>query len=100
MRVRVGKRSMLMGISILLLFCCTALADSSPSHFSASNGWQESGLSRRPESHTSRNWYRDGEDSDGQQERSPIAVPEPASITLAGIGLLGLLGAIRQKVRA
>jgi hypothetical protein len=92
MRVRGGKRSIVLGISALLLFCSTALADSPPSRFTASSGWQQSGWSRRPESHTSRNWYRDGEDRDGQHGRSPIAVPEPASMTLAGIGLLKLLG--------
>jgi PEP-CTERM motif len=98
MKLRSGKRSILFAICVLLLFCSAALADSSVGQRDFSAGWRQSEWNQSFGNHSNNNWYRDGGHRDGRHRR-PVAVPEPASMTLAGIGLLGLLGAIRQKAR-
>jgi hypothetical protein len=97
MKLRSGKRSILLAISVLLLFCSAALADSSVGYRSFASSRQQSDWNQRFGDHG--NWYRDGGHRDNKHG-GPIAVPEPASMTLAGMGLLGLLGAIRRKARA
>jgi hypothetical protein len=98
MKLRSCKRSILFAISLLLLFCSTALADSFSGHLKVAEGWRQSGWSQTLGDHAGTIWYRDGGHRGGKHRRR-VAVPEPASMTLAGIGLLGLLGAIRQKAR-
>ena len=41
--------------------------------------------------------FTNGFDLHHRDHSSPVHVPEPASLTLAGVGLAGLVGVIRRK---
>ena len=79
--------------AFLLLLSSAAMADSS----SGNDSWDRPQTSdfTQIDVHNHSRWDEDG----GREGRKPIAVPEPSSIAFAGVGLLGVLEAIRRKAR-
>jgi hypothetical protein len=76
-------------VAFLLLLSSAAMADSS-----RDDSWRGSHTSDFTQDDNN-HWDEDG----GRPGRKPIAVPEPSSIAFAGVGLLGVLEAIRRKAR-
>ena len=83
-------------VAFLLLLSSAAMADSS-----RDNSWRGSHI----QDFTQGEYNHHGDDNNqwdedgGRCGRKPIAVPEPSSIAFAGVGLLGVLEAIRRKAR-